>query len=71
MSNKKLPLEMHIFMHSHIFLIISGSYLSEGAELWRKQSQMKDIELSRTTAELNIVCTELLRNEGIVSPHFV
>ena len=35
----------------------SGSSLTEGTDFWRKQSQMKDIELS-------VVCTKLKRKEG-------
>ena len=44
-------------MHSHNYLMKSGSSLIEGTELWRKQSQMKDVELS-------VACTELKRNKG-------
>ena len=52
-------------MHSHLRLMMkSGSSLMEGTELWRKQSQMKDIELSRTQAELTVAHTELKRKEG-------
>ena len=52
-------------MHSHNFLMKPGSSLTEGTELWRKQSQMKDIDLDRTQEELSVVRTELKRKEGI------
>ena len=51
-------------MHSHNRLMKPGSSLTEGAELWRKQSQMKDVELARTQEELSFVRTELRRKEG-------
>ena len=43
----------------------SGSSLKEGTEVLRKHSHIKDIELSRTQAELTVdVCTELKGKEG-------
>ena len=51
-------------MHSHNCLMKSGSSLTEGAELWRKQSQSKDIDLARTLEELSGVRTEFRRKAG-------
>ena len=44
--------------------MISGSDLAEGTELLRKQSQMKDIELSKKDLELSVAHTELKRKAG-------
>ena len=33
-------------------------------ELWKKQSQMKDIDLSRTQEELSVALTDIRRKEG-------
>ena len=38
--------------------------LSEEIELWKKQSQMKDIDLSRTREELSVTQTDIKRKEG-------
>ena len=48
---------------SVLFLFHTCS-LSEEIELWKKQSQMKDIDLSRTREELSVTLTDIKRKEG-------
>ena len=51
--NKKSVLYFNPYMFS-----------SEEIELWKKQSQMKDINLSRTQEELSVTLTDIKRKEG-------
>ena len=41
--------------------------ISEEIDLWKKQSQMKDIDLFRTREELSVTLTVIKRKEGTCS----
>ena len=49
---------------SVLFFSIHTCSLSEEIDLWKKQSQMKDIDLSRTREELSVTITDIKRKEG-------
>ena len=59
---------IRVYKHSGIknlcFFSIHACSLSEEIELWKKQSQMKDIDLSRTREELSVTLTDIKRKEG-------
>ena len=59
---------IRVYKHSGIkifcFFSIHACSLSEEVELWKKQSQMKGIDLSRTREELNVTLTDIKRKEG-------
>ena len=47
-----------------LFFSINTCSLSEEIYLLKKQSQMKDIDLSRTREELSVTQTDIKRKEG-------
>ena len=46
------------------FLSMHACFPLEEIDLWKKQSKMKDRDLSRTQEELCVAHTELMRKEG-------
>ena len=59
---------IRVYKHSGIknlcFFSIHTCSLSEEIYLWKKQSQMKDIDLSRTREELSVTLTDIERKQG-------